>query len=219
MFSILAKIFIKDANNISDPKVRQKYGMLSGIIGIFLNICLFIGKFLAGTISNSIAITADAFNNLSDAGSSVITLIGFKMAGQKPDPEHPFGHGRIEYISGLLVSIAILIMAFELIKSSIKKIIFPEQTAFDVLVVIILIVSILVKGYMAMYNKKIGKKIDSLSMIATSVDSFSDMIATSVVLFAAIFAKIFKINIDGFCRSGSWIIYFIFRNKCCKRDN
>lgn len=121
MIQLLARLFIKDHKNTAAPKVRQAYGILSGAVGIFLNILLFAGKFAAGMLSGSIAITADAFNNLSDAGSSVITLIGFKMSGQKPDPEHPFGHGRIEYISGLFVSVAVLIMAFELVKSSIEK--------------------------------------------------------------------------------------------------
>ncbi len=121
MIAFLSSIFIKDHKNYSLPQVRQKYGMLCGAVGIGLNILLFLGKWLAGTLSGSIAITADAFNNLSDAGSSVITLIGFKLSGQKPDPEHPFGHGRMEYISGLFVSVAILIMGFELIKSSVEK--------------------------------------------------------------------------------------------------
>ena len=112
MITLLSKLFIKNREDVKDQKVRQAYGVLCGAVGIFLNLCLFAGKFIAGFISNSIAITADAFNNLSDAGSSIITLIGFKMAGQKPDPDHPFGHGRIEYISGLLVSVIILLMGF-----------------------------------------------------------------------------------------------------------
>ena len=126
MVTFLSRFLIKDYKNTTDTKVRQAYGMLCGAVGIVLNIFLFIGKALAGYISGSIAITADAFNNLSDAGSSVITLVGFKMAGQKPDSDHPFGHGRIEYISGFLVSVVILIMAFELLKSSVEKILHPS---------------------------------------------------------------------------------------------
>ena len=126
MITFLASLFIKDSKNYKEPSVRQAYGVLSGAVGIGLNILLFFGKWLAGTISGSIAITADAFNNLSDAASSIITLAGFKMAGQKPDSDHPFGHGRIEYISGLLVSILIVLMGFELVKSSVSKIFHPE---------------------------------------------------------------------------------------------
>ena len=148
MITLLSKLFIKNREDVKDQKVRQAYGVLCGAVGIFLNLCLFAGKFIAGFISNSIAITADAFNNLSDAGSSIITLIGFKMAGQKPDPDHPFGHGRIEYISGLLVSVIILLMGFELLKSSVTKIIHPEELTFSPVILVILIVSILVKCYM-----------------------------------------------------------------------
>lgn len=145
MINILAKIFIKDQD---EKQTRQDYGMLCGIVGILLNALLFAGKFLAGTISHSIAITADAFNNLSDAGSSFVTLIGFKLAGAKPDPDHPFGHGRIEYISGLVVSGAILIMAFELVRDSIDKIRHPQETTCSLIIIVILVVSILVKFYM-----------------------------------------------------------------------
>ena len=166
MVTLLAKIFIKEQKDKN--KARQAYGVLCGIVGILLNVLLFIGKFLAGTISNSIAITADAFNNLSDAGSSFVTLIGFKLAGAKPDPEHPFGHGRMEYVSGLVVAAAILLMAYELIRDSVNKIMHPEETEFSVLVLVILLASILVKLYMAYYNKSIGKKIDSAAMRATS---------------------------------------------------
>ena len=156
MITFLASLFIKDSKNYKEPSVRQAYGVLSGAVGIGLNILLFFGKWLAGTISGSIAITADAFNNLSDAGSSLITLTGFRMAGQKPDPGHPFGHGRIEYLSGLIVAMLIVLMAFELIRDSIGKIIHPEETQFSLLIVVILVVSILVKIYMSFYNRSIG---------------------------------------------------------------
>ena len=152
MVSLLSKIFIKDYNDTTSPKVRQAYGILCGTVGIAFNILLFAGKFLAGLFSNSISITADAFNNLSDAASSVITLIGFKMAGQKPDPDHPFGHGRVEYISGLLVSVLIIYMAFELLKSSVNAIIHPGEISFEPVILVILLVSILVKFYMFLYN-------------------------------------------------------------------
>lgn len=199
MFNLLSKLFIKNREEVTDPNVRQSYGILCGFMGIFFNVLLFIGKFLAGTFSNSIAITADAFNNLSDAGSSVITLIGFKIAGQKPDPDHPFGHGRIEYISGLLVSVVILIMAFELLKSSVMKIFHPEELSFSPLIVVILMVSILVKCYMAFYNRSIGRKIHSAAMMATAADSLSDTIATTAVLIATLVSHFTGFSIDGYC--------------------
>lgn len=197
MITLLAKIFIKDTEDKS--KLREAYGMLCGIVGVCFNILLFVGKFLAGTFSNSIAITADAFNNLSDAGSSVVTLLGFKLAGAKPDTEHPFGHGRIEYISGLVVAAAILLMGYELIRDSIGKILHPEETEFTVLVAVILIASILVKLYMAYYNRSVGKKLDSTAMKAVATDSLSDMVATTVVLFASVFTHFTGIKIDGYC--------------------
>ena len=208
MVNILAKFFIKDNKNVSNPKVRQAYGLLCGALGIFLNVLLFAGKFIAGTISNSIAITADAFNNLSDAGSSLVTLLGFKLSAAKPDPEHPFGHGRIEYISGLIVSAAILLMAYELIRDSIDKIINPASIEFSILSIVILIVSIIVKLYMAYYNKTIGNKINSAAMTATSFDSLSDSVATTVVLIATLVSHFFGIKIDGYC--GVLVGLFIF---------
>ena len=197
MITLLAKIFIKDTEDKS--KLREAYGMLCGIVGVCFNIFLFVGKFLAGTFSNSIAITADAFNNLSDAGSSVVTLLGFKLAGAKPDTEHPFGHGRIEYISGLVVAAAILLMGYELIRDSIGKILHPEETEFTVLVAVILIASILVKLYMAYYNRSVGKKLDSTAMKAVATDSLSDTVATTVVLLASVFTHFTGIKIDGYC--------------------
>ena len=197
MITILAKFFIHDDGD--KGKLRQSYGMLCGIVGVMFNVFLFIGKFLAGTISNSIAITADAFNNLSDAGSSIVTLLGFKMAGAKPDTEHPFGHGRIEYISGLVVAAAILLMGYELIRDSVGKILHPEETVFNALVAVILIASILVKLYMAYYNHNIGKKLDSAAMRAVATDSLSDMVATTAVLLASVFTHFTGYKIDGYC--------------------
>lgn len=207
MVTFLAKIFIKEKND--KIKIRQSYGMLCGVVGILLNVILFAGKFLAGTVSNSIAITADAFNNLSDAGSSFVTLVGFKLAGAKPDPEHPFGHGRIEYVSGLVVAAAILLMAYELIRDSITKILHPEETEFSPLVIVILLVSILVKLYMSYYNNSIGKKIGSAAMRATATDSLSDTCATTVVLIAALVGHYTGLHIDGWCGAlvGIFILY------------
>lgn len=208
MVSFLAKFFVKNSSDYQSPGVRQSYGMLCGIVGIFLNILLFAGKWLAGTLSGSIAITADAFNNLSDAGSSVITLVGFKLSGQKPDPEHPFGHGRMEYISGLFVAVAILIMGFELIKSSVEKILHPEAIDSSPIILGILIASILVKFYMCFYNRQIGKKIDSAAMLATANDSLSDTISTTLVLVATIISQLTGVILDGWF--GVLVGFFIF---------
>lgn len=213
MVTLLTKIFIRDSQNTSSPAVRQAYGMLCGAVGIVLNLLLFAGKFFAGLLSGSIAITADAFNNLSDAGSSIITLIGFRMAGQKPDPGHPFGHGRIEYISGFLVSLLILVMALELIKNSVEKILHPQELTFSPVIVVILAVSILVKCYMALYNARIGRQIGSAAMKATATDSLSDMLATTVVLAATLTAHYAKLSIDGYCGVlvGLFILYAGFQ--------
>lgn len=208
MVGFLAKVLIKDSENVTEPSVRQAYGVLCGAVGIFLNILLFIGKFLAGSISKSISITADAFNNLSDAGSSFVTLIGFKLAGAKPDIGHPFGHGRIEYLSGLVVSGAILIMAFELVKCSVEKIINPQPVEYSALSLVILVVSIGVKLYMSFYNRRIGTKLSSAAMRATAMDSLSDSCATFVVLVAAIVGRLTNVQIDGYC--GVLVGLFIF---------
>lgn len=199
MISILTKLFIKNADDTSNPSVRQAYGMLCGGTGIGLNVVLFLIKFLAGQLSGSIAITADAFNNLSDAGSSVITLVGFKMAGQKPDNDHPFGHGRIEYIAGMLVSVIILMMGAELFKSSVQKILYPVSIYASKLVIAILLISIGVKLYMFFYNSRIGKKIDSAAMLATARDSISDSVSTIMVLLTTLLALWTEIRIDGWC--------------------
>ena len=207
MITFLSKIFIRETAD--KAKIRREYGMLCGLVGIFLNILLFLGKFFAGTISKSIAITADAFNNLSDAASSVVTLVGFKLAGAKPDSEHPFGHGRIEYVSGLVVSAAILLMAYELLRDSIAKILNPEETEFSALIVVILAVSILVKLYMYYYNSSVAKRIDSAAMKATATDSLSDTCATAVVLVATVVGHFTGLAIDGYCGAlvGLFILY------------
>lgn len=199
MISLLAKCFIKDSANVTAPAVRQAYGMLCGTVGICLNVLLFALKLLAGTLSGSIAVTADAFNNLSDAGSSVITLLGFKLAGQKPDPEHPFGHGRLEYISGLIVSMVILLMGAELAKSAVEKIVHPEAVELSVLTGAILLASILVKLYMYLYNRAIGRRIGSAAMEATAADCLSDCAATAAVLAATLVGHLTALRIDGWC--------------------
>ena len=168
-------------------------------MGICLNALLFAGKFLAGTLSGSIAVTADAFNNLSDAGSSFVTLVGFQLAGQKPDSQHPFGHGRMEYVSGLAVAVLILLMGVELGKSSIDKILRPEPVDSSPLVFAILCASILVKLYMFLYNRRLGKKLSSPAMEATAMDSLSDSVATAAVLLATVIGHFTDLLIDGWC--------------------
>lgn len=197
MIKLLASLFIKDRENYTSPAVRQSYGTLCGAVGIGLNILLFLGKWIAGFLSGSIAITADAFNNLSDAGSSIITLIGFQISGQRPDSEHPFGHGRMEYISGFLVSVAILIMGFELVKSSINKLIHPEPVESSPVIIAILAASILVKVYMFYYNRSVGKKIGSAAMNATAMDSLSDTVSTALVLGATLISQFTGLLLDG----------------------
>lgn len=209
MVTLLAKRFIPDYENIKSASVRHSYGMLCGIVGIALNILLFVGKFLAGTFSHSIAITADALNNLSDAGSSFITLAGFKLASQKPDPDHPYGHGRMEYLSGLFVSLLIILMAVELLKSSVDKIINPTDTQVNPVVIAILIISILIKFYMFFYNQQVGKKIDSTALLATAADSRSDTVSTFFILLSSLLSLFSGIQIDGYCglAVGLFILY------------
>ena len=197
MITCLAKFWIRESD--SEEKKRRVYGTLGAVVGIFLNICLFTGKYLAGFFSGSIAIMADAFNNLSDAGSSFISLIGFVFSGKKPDLDHPFGHGRIEYLAGLGVSFLILLMGVELAKNSVQKILHPVSVQISTLSIAVLSASILVKLYMAYYNHAIGKKIRSATMAATATDSLSDAAATTVVLLAMLFLAVTGINIDGYC--------------------
>lgn len=199
MVELLASKLIKNYTDVSDRNVRTQYGVLCGGIGIVLNLVLFLIKFLAGILSGSVAIAADAINNLSDAGSSVIMMVGFKMSDKKPDNDHPFGHGRIEYVTGLIVSMLIILMAVELIKTSFSKIIHPTKMNMTIPVVIILVVSVLVKLYMYMYNRKISEKIDSATMKATAMDSLTDMASTFVVLLAMIVGHFSGVGIDGWC--------------------
>lgn len=196
MIRLLAKWLIPQST--TESALRSAYGTLCGAVGIALNILLFAGKLLAGTLSGSIAVTADAFNNLSDAGSSLITLLGFRLAGRKPDPSHPFGHGRLEYISGLIVAGLILLMGVELVKTSFDKILHPEAVTFSTLALVILAVSVCVKLYMWYYNRSIGKKINSAAMEATAMDSLSDACSTLAVLASMLVSHWFSLEIDGY---------------------
>ncbi|MGN0656559.1 MAG: cation diffusion facilitator family transporter [Ruminiclostridium sp.] len=209
MIKLLSKIFIKNYTDYGNPAVRNQYGVLTGIMGIVLNLLLFAGKFLAGILTASIAVTADAFNNLSDAGTSIITMVGFKIAGMPADNEHPFGHGRVEYVAGLLVSIVIIIMGFELGKGSVEKIFNPEEITFSALSLGILIASVLVKLYICLYNRKIGKLINSATMKATAMDSLSDCISTISVIIGLVVFLIWNVNIDGYV--GLIVAVFIFK--------
>ena len=208
MITLLAKCFIKNSGDLKDPAVRRRYGSLCSVVGIGLNLCLFAGKYLTGFLCGSIAIMADAFNNLSDAGSSLITLIGFKFAGMKPDKEHPFGHGRIEYISGLAVAAVIILMGFELAKSSVGKILTPSAVDASPAAIGVLAASVAVKLYMCSYNRAIGRRIDSTAMRATAADSLSDAAATLMVLFGMLIMRYTGIYVDGWC--GVLVALFIF---------
>ena len=213
MITLLARLFIKDRDRVQDAAVRRAYGMLCSLTGIGLNVLLFFGKYLAGQLSGSIAMTADAFNNLSDAGSSVITLLGFRMAAKKPDPGHPFGHGRIEYLSGVAVSLIIIVVGVQLGIESVHKIMEPEAVDAGLVPMLVLVASICVKGYMFAYNRGIGRKINSPGMSATAVDSLSDCIATGVVLISMLLARFANINADGWggAAVAAFIIFSGFR--------
>ena len=208
MTDFLIKKFINNSEDITNPKIRQSYGIFCGSVGILCNLILFSTKFFAGIITASISISADAFNNLSDAGSSIVTLIGFKMAGKPADSGHPFGHGRIEYLSGVIVSFAIILMGYELFRSSISKILEPQSMQFSAVSVVILVCSIFLKLWMAAFNKKIGKKINSSSMFATAMDSLSDCVATTAVLIALVVSTTTGFNIDGY--AGVLVAGFVF---------
>ncbi len=197
MIKLFARLFAK--GNTDSEKLRQTYGMVCSGAGIALNILLFVIKFTAGSLSGAISVTADAFNNLSDSGSSLITMFGFRLAAKKPDPGHPFGHGRIEYLSGIAVSILIVLMGFELLTGSVNKIITPEAPEVSLVVFIILIISIAVKFYMFLYNRKYGKEFNSQAMTATATDCLSDMISTSVVFVSMLLNYFTDINIDAYC--------------------
>ena len=196
MTEFLVNKFIKDSANIESTEVRTRYGMLASVVGIFCNVLLFSVKLAIGLILSSLAVTADAFNNLSDAASSIISFVGVKMAGKPADAEHPFGHGRIEYIAALIVSFLVIEVGFTFFKSSISKIMHPEEITFDPVPFIILILSILVKLWMAFFNNKLGKRIDSKVMLATAADSLGDVITTSATVISIIICHFTSINVD-----------------------
>lgn len=198
MICYLAKLFLKDYDNVGKPGVRQGYGIISGVMGIAFNVCLFLSKLFAGLISGSVSILGDAFNNLSDAASSIVTLVGFKLSGEEADEEHPFGHGRLEYISGLIVALLIIIMGLELAQTSVKRIINPEQVEYSSVVGIILIISIIVKLIMFQGNLQASARIESAALKATAMDSISDVLTTLIVLISNIVAHLTGVTVDGF---------------------
>ena len=196
MTEFLVNKFIKDSANIESTEVRTRYGMLASVVGIFCNVLLFSVKLAIGLILSSLAVTADAFNNLSDAASSIISFVGVKMAGKPADAEHPFGHGRIEYIAALIVSFLVIEVGFTFFKSSISKIMHPEEITFDPVPFIILILSILVKLWMAFFNNKLGKRNDSKVMLETAADSLGDVITTSATVISIVICHFTSINVD-----------------------
>ena len=198
MICFLAKFFIKDYSQVKNPKVSQQYGVLSGVVGIALNCILFVSKLAAGFITGAISIMADAFNNLSDVGSSVVTLVGFKLSGNEADEEHPFGHGRIEYVAGLIVALLIILMGVELVRTSFGRIFNPEEISFDPVVACILVFAIFVKLLMYFGNKEAAKAIDSAALNNTALDSISDVFTTSVVLVCTIITYKTGVSLDGF---------------------
>ncbi|NEZ46766.1 cation transporter [Clostridium niameyense] len=194
----LVRNFIKNYKNVTDKEVRDSYGYLASIIGMLTNLLLFAIKFIVGLISNSIAVTADAFNNLSDAASSIITFLGFKLASKPADKEHPFGHGRIEYISGLLVSFMVLLVGIEFIKSSFNRILNPSKINFEIIPFILIILSILIKIWLSKFNKFIGNTIDSGALKASSLDALSDVITSSSVAISLLLSKCISFPLDGY---------------------
>ena len=208
MTHLLLKLFVKNRDNPKDPKVRHAYGVLSSTVGILLNILLAVLKLTAGILSASIAITADALNNLSDAGSQVISLISFKMAAKPADRDHPFGHARIEYVASMIVSFIILTIGAELCKTSIQSILAPADISFGTVSAIILSVSIILKLWLALFNRKIAKRINSSVIRATAADSLADAAATSAVLISMIIFRFSGLNVDGYM--GTIVSAFIF---------
>ena len=212
MTGLLLRLFVKNHNDTENPVVRSAYGKLAGAVGIVCNLLLFAGKLLAGILSGSVAVTADAVNNLSDASSSLVTLLGFKLAERPADEEHPYGHARIEYISGLVVAALILLIGAELAKSSFSKILHPETVEFSLLTLGVLIGSILVKLWMALFCRKLGRRIDSTTLLATSADSRNDVISTAAVLVGCLAGYFFDVKLDGYI--GMAVALFIIWSGC-----
>ena len=207
MRGLLLRLFVKNYADTKDPAVRSQYGKLAGWVGIFCNILLFAGKLLVGTLCKSVSITADAFNNLSDASSSVVTLLGFKLSEKPADREHPYGHHRMEYLSGLCVAAMILLVGAELVKTSASRILHPEPVEFSLATVLVLVGSILLKLWMAGFNRKLGAAIDSAALSATAADSRNDVITTGAVLLCTIAAKLTGLELDGYV--GAAVAVFI----------
>ncbi len=208
MTSILIKLFLNN-DTANSSAGREKYGRLAGIVGIICNVILSIMKFIIGSFTNSISITADATNNITDAGSSVVTLIGFRLSEKPADEDHPYGHARIEYITGLIVSFLIILIGYDTLKSSIEKILNPEDIIFTWATAIVLLISIGIKLWLSSFNKTLGKKIKSKALIATATDSRNDCISTAAVLFSTIVSHFTTLNLDGYIGAlvGAFIIY------------
>lgn len=198
MSHLLCQLFIKDHTNVTDPTVRRKHGTLVSTVGIICNLLLCAGKLIAGVLTGAVSITADAINNLSDAGSQIISFISFKLSAKPADRDHPFGHARIEYVASMAISFLILMIGFELIKTSVGKIINPEKTVFSTVSAVILAVSIVVKVWLFLFNRRIAKKIDSGVMRATAADSISDAAATGAVLVSSLILRFFDVDVDAY---------------------
>ncbi len=209
MICFLAKLLLKDYDQVQNPKIRQSYGVISGATGIAFNIFLFISKLVAGLISGSISILGDAFNNLSDAASSIVTLVGFKLSGQEADEEHPFGHGRLEYVAGLIVALFIVITGIELLQSSVKRILNPGEIEFNVYIAVILIISIVIKLIMFQGNLSAAHKIGSATLKSVATDSISDVFTTGIVFLSAIISSYYGLNVDGY--AGVIVALFIIK--------
>lgn len=198
MTKLLFRLFIREGNDGAETASRAEYGRLAGLVGIACNVLLFALKFLIGTLSASVSITADALNNLSDASSSIISLLGFKLGSRPADEEHPYGHARYEYLAGLTVAVMIMVIGVELFKSSFQKIIHPAEVEFGPAIVVVLVLSILVKLWMAQFNRTVGKKINSQTLLATAADSRNDVITTAAVLVASVISAVAGVELDGF---------------------
>ena len=209
MGKLFIRLFIRDYENTRDPKVRESYGKFAGIVGIISNLILCIMKILIGIFSRSIAIIADGINNLADASSSIMTLAGFKLASKPEDEGHPYGHARIEYLTGLFISILIIILGVQLLKTSVEKILHPEALEFSYITIIVLIAAIIIKLWQTFFNISIGRKINSVTLMATGADSRNDVIATSVVLISVLVGKFTGLQIDGYmgCLVALFIIW------------
>ena len=207
MTDLILRIFVRDHKNAEDPAVRDKCGRVAGAVGIVTNFLLFLMKIIVGTVFHSVSVTADAVNNLTDSGSSVVTLIGFKMASKPADEKHPFGHARIEYLSGVIVSFIVIFLGLQLGMSSIEKVLTPEENALTPVALVVLVISILAKLWQCLFYRKVGRMIKSESVEATSKDSRNDVIATSVVLLGAVITMLTGVNLDGYM--GAAVALFI----------